>query len=72
MPRHDSRRPDELRPVTLQRPFESAAAGSVLISCGQTTVLCTASLDESVPPWRRAGEGEPLLGWVTAEYSMLP
>ncbi|MEM7812547.1 MAG: ribonuclease PH [Planctomycetota bacterium] len=72
MPRHDSRRPDELRPVTLQRPFESAAAGSVLISCGQTTVLCTASLDESVPPWRRAGEGEPQLGWVTAEYSMLP
>ncbi|QDT39219.1 ribonuclease PH [Stratiformator vulcanicus] len=68
--RHDGRRADELRPITIQRPFDSAAPGSVLISAGQTTVLCTASIEESVPPWKKGKE--PISGWVTAEYSMLP
>lgn len=66
--RHDDRRPDQLRPVTFQRDFTDTAAGSVLVSFGRTRVLCTASIDESVPRWMR-GRGE---GWVTAEYSMLP
>ena len=66
--RHDGRAADDLRPITVKRGFTGAAAGSVLIASGRTTVLCTASVDESVPPWM-AGQGR---GWVTAEYSMLP
>jgi ribonuclease PH len=66
--RHDGRQPDELRPITFQRDFTVAAAGSVLVSFGGTRVLCTASIDEDVPRWMR-GKGK---GWVTAEYSMLP
>ncbi|MCA9038880.1 MAG: ribonuclease PH [Planctomycetaceae bacterium] len=67
--RIDGRKPDQLRPIQIQRPFTSAAAGSVLISAGETTVLCTASLDLSVPPWKSPDD---LTGWVTAEYNMLP
>lgn len=59
---------NELRPFTVQRGFTRNAAGSVLISCGKTVVLCTASVEASVPPWL-AGKGK---GWVTAEYNMLP
>lgn len=68
MVRHDARADQELRPVTIQRGFVSAAPGSVLISANQTCVLCTASVDSTVPPWL-AGQGK---GWVTAEYNMLP
>ncbi|QDU78309.1 Ribonuclease PH [Polystyrenella longa] len=67
--RIDGRAVDQLRPITIQRPFTSAAAGSVLISAGETSVLCTASLDMSVPPWKSQDD---LTGWVTAEYNMLP
>ena len=67
-PRRDGRQPDELRPVTFVRDYTEFAAGAVLVSMGRTRVLCTASVDEKVPPWMR-GRGK---GWVTAEYSMLP
>ncbi len=66
--RPDGRRPNELRPITFERDFTSAAHGSVLVSFGGTRVLCTALVDEDVPRWMR-GNGK---GWVTAEYSMLP
>jgi len=66
--RHDGRRPDELRPVTIDPGFVSTATGSALISCGGTRVICTASIEEGVPRWR-TGKG---LGWLTAEYGMLP
>ncbi|MFD3450853.1 ribonuclease PH [Streptomyces sp. NPDC058691] len=68
MSRIDGRTPDQLRPVTIQRGWSKHAEGSVLISFGDTKVLCTASVTEGVPRWRK-GSGE---GWVTAEYSMLP
>ena len=68
MSRRDGRGPEDLRPVSFQRDFTEFAAGSVLVSMGRTRVLCTASVDERVPPWMR-GTGK---GWVTAEYSMLP
>ena len=68
MSRHDGRGPGDLRSVKLAPDFVDSAAGSVLVDWGGTKVLCTASLDERVPPWmRRSGKG-----WVTAEYSMLP
>ncbi len=66
--RKDGREPDDLRPLTFARDFTEFADGSVLVSMGRTRVLCTASVDERVPPWMR-GKGT---GWVTAEYSMLP
>ena len=66
--RDDGRAPDDLRPITFERDFTEMAAGSCLVSFGQTRVLCTASIDEDVPRWMR-GRGT---GWVTAEYSMLP
>ncbi|MEO1498110.1 MAG: ribonuclease PH [Planctomycetota bacterium] len=68
MPRHDGRAADEPRPLKIQRNYLGAAPGRVLISTGVTTVLCTASVSDTVPPWL-AGRGK---GWVTAEYSMLP
>ncbi|WP_028873997.1 ribonuclease PH [Tepidiphilus margaritifer] len=66
--RHDGRRTDELRPVRIERGFTEYAEGSVLVSFGRTRVLCTASVEESVPPFLK-GTGQ---GWVTAEYGMLP
>ena len=66
--RSDGRRADELRPVSVIRPFNRYAEGSVLISLGETKVICTASVEESVPPFRK-GSGK---GWITAEYNMLP
>ncbi len=66
--RPSGRRPDELRPVRITRGFTKHAEGSVLIECGQTRVLCNATVEERVPPWLR-GSGQ---GWVTAEYGMLP
>jgi ribonuclease PH len=62
------RAPDELRPVTLERHASPYAEGSCLISTGETRVLCTATVEDYVPDWRK-GRG---LGWVTAEYAMLP
>ncbi len=62
------RRPDQLRPVSLERRFTHHAEGSVLASFGDTRVLCTASVEEKVPPFLK-GKGQ---GWVTAEYGMLP
>jgi ribonuclease PH len=62
------RAPDELRPVTIEPGFVRTATGSALISCGETRVICTASVQESVPRWM---EGRRR-GWVTAEYGMLP
>ena len=73
MARHDGRTANELRCISIQRGFTKTAAASVLIQAGDTLVLCTASLEKSVPPWRRPrDEDSPALGWVTAEYSMLP
>lgn len=66
--RPSGRAPDEMRAVTLERGFSKHAEGSCLIKFGDTHVLCTASLEERVPPWLR-GAGK---GWVTAEYGMLP
>jgi ribonuclease PH len=66
--RLDGRAADELRPISFERDFTVMAAGSCLVSFGDTRVLCTASIDEEVPRWMR-GKGK---GWVTAEYSMLP
>ena len=66
--RPSGRAPDELRTTAIRRQYTRHAEGSVLISCGETRVLCTASVEERVPPFLR-GKGE---GWVTAEYGMLP
>lgn len=66
--RHDSRLPDQMRPVTIEPNYLMTAEGSALISVGYTKVLCTASVEDTVPPFLR-GSGK---GWVTAEYSMLP
>src|SRR2546430_8101999 len=63
-----SRSPDQLRPVTIEPGFVRTATGSALISMGETRVICTASVQESVPRWLM-GSGR---GWVTAEYGMLP
>ncbi|MFO7249224.1 MAG: ribonuclease PH [Actinomycetes bacterium] len=68
MARADGRKADELRPVTLTRGWLAHAEGSVLVEFGRTRVLCAASVQEGVPRWRK-GSG---LGWVTAEYAMLP
>lgn len=66
--RTDGRAHDALRPVTITRQYTRHAEGSVLVEFGHTRVLCTASVEEKVPPHQR-GSGE---GWVTAEYGMLP
>jgi ribonuclease PH len=66
--REDGRELNQLRPVSFVRDYTEFAPGSVLVTMGRTKVLCTASLEERVPPWMR-GTGR---GWVTAEYSMLP
>src|SRR5437764_4644045 len=66
--RPSGRSAGQLRPITIERGYTRHAEGSVLISFGDTRVLCTASIDEKVPPFLR-GKGE---GWVTAEYGMLP
>ena len=68
MPRPDGRANDQLRPVTVTRNWQAYAEGSALIEFGETKVLCAASVQQGVPRWRK-GSG---LGWVTAEYAMLP
>ena len=66
--RPSGRAPDEMRAITIETGFTRHAEGSCLIGFGDTRVLCTASIEERIPPWLR-GKGE---GWVTGEYSMLP
>jgi ribonuclease PH len=66
--RHDGRSPADLRPVRLTRRYIRHAEGAVLVEVGDTRVICTASVEERVPPFLR-GAGQ---GWVTAEYGMLP
>ena len=66
--RPSGRAPDELRPVLIERNYTRHAEGAVLIAFGDTRVLCTASVEDKVPPFLR-GKGE---GWITAEYGMLP
>ncbi|MDF7666229.1 ribonuclease PH [Bifidobacterium sp. ESL0745] len=66
--RPDGRAVDELRPVKITRHFTDAPEGSVLIECGNTRVMCTATFAPGVPRWRK----DSGLGWVTAEYAMLP
>ncbi|WP_300768266.1 ribonuclease PH [uncultured Bifidobacterium sp.] len=66
--RVDGRAADELRPTRITRHFTDAPEGSVLIECGNTRVMCTATFTPGVPRWRR----DSGLGWVTAEYAMLP
>lgn len=66
--RADGRNASELRPIAFERDYTEFAPGSVLVTFGRTKVLCTASVDERVPPWlKNSGRG-----WVTAEYSLLP
>jgi len=66
--RPDGRKVDEMRPIRIERGFVKHAEGSVLISVGDTRVICTATVEEKVPTWLR-GTGQ---GWVTAEYGMIP
>ena len=68
MIRSNQRALDQLRPVFITPDYTEMAAGSVLIECGRTKVICTASVEEGVPPFLK-GKGQ---GWLTAEYSMLP
>jgi ribonuclease PH len=68
MNRPSQRAADELRPLRVTRRYTRYAEGSVLIECGHTQVICTASVEDGVPPFLR-GKGQ---GWVTAEYGMLP
>ncbi len=68
MARSDGRAPNQLRPVTIEPGYMTNAEGSVLITVGNTRVICAATIEDRVPPWMR-GKGT---GWVTAEYSMLP
>jgi ribonuclease PH len=68
MSRNDSRTPADLRPLKFTRKFTNHPAGSVLVEAGQTRVLCTVTVTESVPRWRQSS-GK---GWLTAEYAMLP
>ena len=65
--RHDGRKPDDLRPVSIRRAVNLYAEGSALIEWGNTKVLCTASVEEKVPPFLK-GSGR---GWVTAEYAKI-
>lgn len=68
MERFDGRQPDQIRPVNMTPNFNKYAEGSVLIEVGDTRVICTATVEERVPPFLK-GQGK---GWVTAEYSMIP
>ncbi len=68
MPREDGRALDQYRPITLTRSYARYAEGSCLVEVGQTRVLCTASVEDRVPPFLK-GKGQ---GWLTAEYAMLP
>ena len=71
MKRHDLRSPSDLRKIHIQRHFTKFAGGSVVISFGDTRVLCTAMIEKDLPPWLKA-KGTGAGGWLTAEYAMLP
>jgi ribonuclease PH len=71
MKRHDGRSPADLRDIRIQRNFTKFAGGSVVISFGDTRVLCTAMIEKDLPPWLKA-KGAGAGGWLTAEYAMLP
>lgn len=66
--RPSHRKPDEIRPVSFITEFTKHAEGAVLVSFGDTRVICTASVEERIPRWMKPGQG----GWITAEYGMLP
>ncbi len=68
MQRQDGRRPDQLRPISITRDYLRNPEGSALVEFGDTKVICTASIEDKVPPFLK-GKGQ---GWVTAEYGMLP
>ncbi len=70
MTRHDGRSPDQLRPLSFIPGFAPNATGSVLVCTGNTRVICSAMIEESVPRWMK--DQQVTGGWVTAEYSMLP
>jgi ribonuclease PH len=70
MSRHDNRQPGQIRPITIEKSIAPHAQGSVLISFGNTKVICAAMIEESVPRWMK--EQNVPGGWITAEYSMLP
>ncbi len=70
MPRSDSRRPDQLRPITFEAGIAPHAAGSVLVGFGATRVICAATIEPKVPSWMKQQGVKG--GWLTAEYSMLP
>ncbi len=66
--RPSKRNPDQMRPVTFEKNFTKHAEGSVLVSFGDTKVICTATVVQNIPRWMQKGQG----GWITAEYGMLP
>ena len=70
MPRPDGRKPDQLRPISFTPNFAPHATGSVLVSFGDTRVICSAMIEDGVPSWMKY-QNVPG-GWITAEYSMLP
>ena len=70
MPRLDGRAPDQNRPLSFIPDFAPHSTGSVLVATGDTRVICSAMIEESVPPWMKYQKVEG--GWITAEYSMLP
>lgn len=70
MPRLDGRAPDQLRPISFTPDFAPHSTGSVLVAFGNTRVICSAMIEESVPPWMKVQKVPG--GWLTAEYSMLP
>jgi len=70
MPRHDGRRSDQLRPLSFTQNIAPHSTGSVLVAAGDTRVICSAMIEESVPGWMKAQKVPG--GWLTAEYSMLP
>lgn len=70
MPRHDQRRPDQLRPISIEPGFVKYPHGSALIACGDTKVICTVTVEEKVPGFVEA-RSRPQ-GWITAEYALMP
>ena len=72
MPRTDQRKWNEARKICLTTQYTIHAEGSVLVEIGNTKIICTASVEATVPPFLRDKNNDPLHGWITAEYGMLP